>query len=44
MPAIQATANDINAAALTAFALARPDATNRVGPTRLASVPRIPSE
>ena len=36
--------NDTNAARLTAAGVARPLATNRVGPTRTSSVPRTPSE
>ena len=43
-PTAAATAKEMKAACLTDFAFAKPDATNRVGPTRLSSVPLIPSE
>ena len=42
--AAAATAKEIKAACLTDLALAKPEATNRVGPTRLSSVPFMPSE
>ena len=43
-PTTAATAKEIKAACLTDLALAKPEATNRVGPTRLSSVPFTPSE
>ena len=39
-----ATKNEIKEAFLTELAVANLDATKRVGPTRLVSVPRTPSE
>ena len=44
VPAIAAITNEITAACLTDLAVANPDATSRTGPTRLASVPFMPSE
>jgi hypothetical protein len=41
---MEAIANEIIAARFTALAEARPDAVSLVGPTRLSSVPRMPSE
>ena len=43
-PANPATAKQPNAAAFTRGASAAPEPTNRIGPTRSASVPRTPSE
>ena len=43
-PTTAAIAKDMKAASLTDFALAKPEATKRVGPTRLSSVPLMPSE
>ena len=42
-PNIPAAPKQVNAARFTAAAEASPDATNRIGPTRTLSVPRIPS-
>ena len=42
-PATPATAKLASAARFTAGADASPDATSRTGPTRTASVPRLPS-
>ncbi|CAB4704556.1 unannotated protein [freshwater metagenome] len=42
-PAMAAIANEMNAAFLTALAVAKPLPTNLIGPTRLLSVPRMPS-
>ena len=39
-----ATPKAAKAAAFTACGVARPDPTRRIGPTRSASVPRMPSE
>lgn len=44
IPAIDAAANARIAARLTDLAGAKPDAVKRMGPMRLSSVPRIPSE
>ncbi len=43
-PAAAATPNARTAALFTARGDAAPDPTSRIGPTRSASVPRIPSE
>ena len=43
-PATAATPNAAKAAAFTAPGVAAPEPTSRMGPTRSASVPRMPSE
>ena len=43
-PATQAIPKQTNAARFTSAAGAAPAPTNRIGPTRSASVPRTPSE
>jgi hypothetical protein len=43
-PASDARKKEIKAARFTAAGFAKPEAVRRIGPTRLSSVPRTPSE